>query len=122
MKKINIVKKAEEYSRIIKKRQGISSRYFILNKEENKENIPKFGITFTKHIGNAVTRNKLKRRIKAIIDTNKNIYENNKTYIIIAKKTSLELTYQELEKELLYLFKKVKGAKEDNNEKSKKDN
>lgn len=117
MKKINIVKKAEEYSRIIKKRQGISNRYFILNKEDNNENIPKFGITFTKHIGNAVTRNKLKRRIKAIIDTNKNIYEQNKTYVIIAKKTALELNYEQLSKELIYLFNKVKGA---NDEKSKK--
>jgi len=114
MKKQNIVKKAEDYNRIIKKRQGTKNKYFIINKEENKENIPKFGITFTKNIGNAVTRNKLKRRIKSIIDNNKKIYQNNQTYIIIAKKTTLELTYQELEKELTYLMKKIKG---ENNEK-----
>ena len=81
--------------------------------QENKENIPKFGITFTKHIGNAVTRNKLKRRIKSIIDNNPNIYQNNQTYIIIAKQTTLELNYQELEKQLIYLFSKIKGEKND---------
>ena len=75
----------------------------------DNENIPKFGITFTKHIGNAVTRNKLKRRIKSVIDNNKNIYQHNQNYIIIAKKQTLDLTYQELEKELIYLFKKIKG-------------
>lgn len=114
MKKENIVKKAKDYNRIIKKRNGIKSKYFIINKEHNKENIPKFGITFTKNIGNAVTRNKLKRRIKSIIDNNNQIYQNNQSYIIIAKKTTLDLTYKELEKELIYLMKKIKG---ENNEK-----
>ena len=73
----------------------------------------KFGITFTKHIGNAVTRNKLKRRIKAIIDNNKNAYQKNKIYIIIAKQSTLDLKYNELEKELINLFQKLKG---ENNE------
>lgn len=111
MKKQNIVQKAEDYNRIIRKRQGQSSKYFIINKEQNKDNIPKFGITFTKHIGNAVTRNKLKRRIKSIIDNNQKIYQNNQNYIIIAKKTTLDLNYQELEKQLIYLFSKIKGEK-----------
>lgn len=111
MKKQNIVKKSKDYNRIIKKRQGISNKYFIVNKEQNNENIPKFGITFTKNIGNAVTRNKLKRRIKSIIDTNKKSYINNETYIIIAKKTALELNYKELENELINLMEKIKGEK-----------
>ncbi len=113
MKKQNIVKKSKDYDRIIKKKQGLKNKYFIINKEPNKENIPKFGITFTKNIGNAVTRNKLKRRIKSIIDNNKNIYNHNQTYIIIAKKTALDLKYQELEKELVKLFLKIKGEKND---------
>lgn len=117
MKKQNIVKKSKDYTRIIKKRQGTANKYFIINKEENKENT-KFGITFTKNIGNAVTRNKLKRRIKSIIDNN-NIYQPNQTYIIIARKSSLELTYQELEKELISLFKKLKGEKNEKTEKTK---
>lgn len=113
MKKQNIVQKSEDFNRIIKKRQGKASKYFIINQEYNNE-ITKFGITFTKHIGNAVTRNKLKRRIKSIIDNNENITKKKTTYIIIAKKTTLDLTYQELEKELIYLLNKIKG---ENNEK-----
>ena len=85
------------------------------NKEKNTD-ITKFGITFTKHIGNAVTRNKLKRRIKNIIDTNPKMYNKQTTYIIIAKKTTLDLTYQELERELIYLFNKLKGEKNEEKE------
>lgn len=117
MKKANILQKAKDYNRIIRKREGINSKNFIINKEINKEGKPIFGITFTKNIGNAVTRNKLKRRIKSIIDNNKNIYQNNMTYVIIARKGTIELKYCELEKELVNLFLKLKG---ENNEESKK--
>ena len=109
MKKINIVKKSKDFDRIIKKRQGKSNNYFIINKEESKDNIPKFGITFTRNIGNAVTRNKLKRRIKSIIDNNDYIYNKDNTYIIIAKKETLNLTYKQMEKELINVFSRIKG-------------
>lgn len=108
MKKQNIVQKAADFNRIIKKRQGTANKYFIVNKEKNDKNETKFGITFTKHIGNAVTRNKLKRRIKSIIDNN-HIYQENNNYIIIARKTSLDLTYKELEQQLISIFKQIKG-------------
>ena len=111
MKKANIVKKSEDFNRIIKKRTGKSNNYFIINQEDNKENIVKFGITFSKNIGNAVTRNKIKRRIKSILDNNKKIYNTDKTYIIIAKKEILSLKYNEMEKELINLFNKIKGEK-----------
>ncbi|MBQ6547206.1 MAG: ribonuclease P protein component [Bacilli bacterium] len=114
MKKENIVQKSKDFDRIIKKRNGKSNNYFIINKEENNENKTKFGITFSKNLGNAVTRNKLKRRIKNIIDQNNKIYEKNSTYIIIAKKDAIYLSYKQLEEELINVFNKIKG---DNNEK-----
>lgn len=109
MKKINIVKKSKDFDRIIRKRKGQSNKYFIINKEKNSEHISKFGITFTKNIGNAVTRNKLKRRIKNIIDNNEDIYDKNNTYIIIARKEVLSLTYNQMEQELISIFSKIKG-------------
>lgn len=111
MKKQNIVKKAKDFNRIIKKKHGKSNNYFIINKEENQDNISKFGITFTKHIGNAVTRNKLKRRIKNIIDNNQEIYEKGNTYIIIAKQEVLNLSYKQMEQEMISIFQKIKGEK-----------
>ena len=107
MKKDQIVKKSTDFNRIIGKREGKSNKYFIINKE--KGTTTRFGITFAKHIGNAVTRNKLKRQIKSIIDNNENIYAKEMTYIIIAKKSVLDLKYNEMEKELVNLFNKIKG-------------
>ena len=50
-------------------------------------------------------RNKLKRQIKNIID--KNDVQKAYDYVIIIKKEIINLSYQEKEKELLKLFKKI---------------
>ena len=62
-------------------------------------------ITIPKKTGTAVVRNKIKRRIKNIIDNNKKIVQSGYDYVIIVKKGVLDLTYQEMERELLKLIK-----------------
>ena len=106
MKKKNRILKACDFTRIIKNKNTIKSYCFILNYEDNNDNVPKFGICFVKNIGNAVLRNKLKRRTREIVNHNKNIYQNNKNYIIIIKKAAIDKTYKELEQDLICLFKK----------------
>jgi len=64
----------------------------------------KYGITIPKKTGTAVIRNKIKRRVKNIIDNNKNIVQKGYDYVIIVKKGIVDLTYQDMEKELLKLL------------------
>ena len=71
-------------------------------RKNNKSN--RYGITVPKKTGPAVTRNKIKRRVKNIIDNNKKVVHNGYDYVIIIKKGILELTYKEMEKELLKLI------------------
>ena len=106
-------RKSEDFTRIIKKKNGFSSGLFIIDIEKNKKDKTLFGITFVHNIGKAVVRNKLKRRTKAIIDNNKNSFEKGLNYIIIIKKEAITASFKELEKDLLKLFLKIK---EKNNE------
>ncbi len=108
MKKINIVKKNTEFSRIINLRKAYSNKYFVVNYDINSNNIPKFGISVSKKLGNAVVRNKIKRQIKNIIDTNKKVYQNNLNYIIIVRQGAVVTNYQEKERALIELFNKIK--------------
>jgi len=105
MKKLNIVKKNEDFSRIMKKYRHFKSQSFIVYVEKETNNIYKFGISASKKVGNAVTRNKVKRQVKSILD--KNIYKNNFNCIIIIKKEVLNKTYLELETELNTLINKL---------------
>lgn len=108
MKKINIVKKNTEFSRIIGLKRSYANNCFVVNYDINSLNIPKFGISVSKKLGNAVVRNKIKRQVKNIIDTNKKVYQNNLNYIIIVRQGAVVTTYQEKERALIELFNKIK--------------
>jgi ribonuclease P protein component len=71
MKKINIIKESREFDKIIKHRQYYSNRYFVIYIMKKEDKYYCFGISIPKKVGNSVTRNKIKRQIKSIIDTNK---------------------------------------------------
>lgn len=113
MKKINIVKKNTDFSRIIHNCRYSKNDLFVIYIERNKEiENYHFGISVSKKVGNAVTRNKIKRQIKDIID--KFYYQNNFNCIIIVKKNIVFSDYQEIKKQLVSLLikeKVIKGEK-----------
>lgn len=104
MKKINIVKKKEDFNRIIKNIKSFKFKYFIIYKEYNDNNY-KFGISVSKKLGNAVIRNKIKRQVKNIID--KMDYQKNFNCIIIIRKDFLNLSFKDKERYLHEAFKKL---------------
>ena len=104
MKKLEIIKSSREYTEIINLNKSKKNKYFsIYYRKNNQDN--RYGITIPKKTGTAVVRNKIKRRIENIIDNNKKIVQSGYDYVIIVKKGVLELTYQEMERELLKLIK-----------------
>lgn len=114
MKKKEIIKKSNDYTKVINKNNKLKNKYYSLFYIKSDNTL--FGISIPKKIGNAVIRNKNKRQIKNIIDNNKNNIQNGYNYVIIIRKEILSLSYQEKEQELINLFKKI-GEK---NEKQKK--
>ncbi len=110
MKKINIIKENEIYNKIIKTTKPFKYKDFIIYIKE-KENKPyQFGFSVSKKIGNAVTRNHIKRQLKSIID--KKDYQNHFYCIIMVRKSILEKNYFEIENNLLEAFFKLNLIKE----------
>lgn len=108
MKKINVVKQNKEFKRIIDLRQSCANKCFIVNFECNNDNIPKFGISISKKLGNAVVRNKNKRQIRNILDINKKVYQKNLNYIIIIRQGAVEADFNKKSEALLELLNKIK--------------
>ena len=104
MKKIDIIKSSDEFTEIINTGKSRKNKYYSIYYRSNNEK-NRFGITIPKKLGIAVLRNKTKRRVKNIIDKNKKSIQNGYDYVIIVKKGILELTYIDMEKELLNLIK-----------------
>lgn len=107
MKKINVVKSNLEFNNIMKTGKWFKNHYFVIYYKENELNKYRFGISVGKKICNAVNRNKLKRKVRNILDNNKNSYSNSKDYIIIIRKSCLLASYETLEENLVNLLNKV---------------
>lgn len=103
MKKYEIVKEKKEFDKIINTGKYKKNNFFVIYNKENKNAFPKFGIAVGKKVGNAVIRNKLKRQVRMILTNNKNLFQNDKDYIIIVKRNSLFISYQEMEQKLIEL-------------------
>ena len=109
MKKINIVKKNEDYNRIIQNFKPYKYKDYVvyvewINKEEYH-----FGFSVGKKIGNAVTRNKVKRQLKSILD--KIDFKKGFNCIIIVRKSILEKSFNEMSEDLIEVAKKINICK-----------
>ncbi len=115
MKKINIVKRNEEFNNVLKSGKCVKNKYFILYYKKNDLGLYRFGISVPKKICNAVNRNKLKRKVRNIIDNSKNLYPKQEDYIIIVRKSCLDEDYKILEDNLRNLFKIIINSKYNKN-------
>lgn len=104
MKKSETIKSKQEFSDLIKNSKFIKTKEFVIYYKENNIEKKRFGIAISNKIGNAVTRNKLKRQTREIIDNLKTIFKNNTDYIIMIRKGCLETSFrnrlENLEKKL----------------------
>ena len=100
MKKKEIITKNQEITKIINKEPYIKNNNFIVYYKKNS-NMNRYCISIPTKSGKANIRNKIKRRIKNIIDLNKKIMHNPYDYVIIVRKRILELSYKEIESSLI---------------------
>ena len=107
MKKLNIIKKEQEINDIINTGKRLYNRYYyIYNKENSNNKYYRFCICVSKKLGNAVIRNKNKRQVKDIIDSNLT-FKSNQDYVIILRKDINLLNFDQKRDELLSLLKQL---------------
>ena len=109
--KILALSKNEEFRKLLK-RKKISNKYVtIFFGHLNNKNEKKLNISFVakKKIGNAVKRNKIKRRLRNIMNeaVKKISIKFNFSYLVIAKSTMLNNEFKIIKETLLQEFKKI---------------
>ena len=110
--KIVALSKNEEFKTLLKKKK-ISNKYVtIFFGNLRNKNINKLNISFVtkKKIGNAVKRNKIKRRLKNIVNhAVKEITLKFKySYLVIAKPSMVDRDYTNIKETLFQEFKKIR--------------
>ena len=110
--KILALSKNEEFKKLLKMKK-VSNKYVTIffGRLENK-NSKKLNISFVtkKKLGIAVKRNKIKRRLRSIInDAVKKIsIKLNYSYLVIAKPTMLNNEFKNIKQTLFQEFEKIK--------------
>lgn len=105
MEKKYRLRKNIEFKRVYSKGKNYWNRNLILYIKKNGLEETRLGITITKKIGNAVVRNKIRRKIKEIYRKNYPNIKSGYDLIIIPKKNVIDLSYQELESSLIHILK-----------------
>ena len=110
--KILALSKNEEFKKLLKQKKVSNKFVTIFFGHLDNKNNKKLNISFVtkKKIGNAVKRNKIKRRLKNIINlaVKKISVKFEYSYLVIAKPTMLNNDYTNIKETLFQDFKKIK--------------
>lgn len=99
------LKRRSDFNFVYKRGSHTSSKYFVLLFAKNRTNSPRIGFVVSKKVGNAVVRNKIKRKMRAsLLPIIKNISPQY-NFIFIARGGE-EISVSELSKTMYSVLEK----------------
>lgn len=112
MKKEFRIKKNKDFQEVFKKGRSFANRQFVVYVLPKEEQLAfRIGLSVSKKIGNAVTRNRIKRYVRqAIFEINDFLSPEN-DYVIIARKPAADMSFFEVKKSLVHVLKVGKVLK-----------
>ena len=116
MIKFKSLNRSKDFLKILKKKK-INTKYYTIYFDRNSKNLNKYlNISFVmkKKIGNAVTRNKIKRKLKNAIQKiskESKLINLNYTYLIFGKNNVYKDKFADVLYEVNETFKKIKQIK-----------
>ena len=103
------MKSRAEFSRVREEGVSFGGRYLVLGylpEPELAESF-KFGIILTRKVGNAVVRNRIRRRVRAIIGEIGELVSEPGYLVMIARRQASLASFEELRKDLKKLARKA---------------
>ena len=107
MKVINRIKDSDEFVLTVKKGKTLKAPAYVVHYLKSNRNICRIGLSVSKKIGNAVTRNRVKRQIRAMCDSLINYADHTFDIVIIAKTEFLNQDFQSNKQTLKSLLSEI---------------
>ena len=102
-----MIKDQNIFNKLINKGKYNKNKSFVIYYDKNDTDKINFGIAISRKYGKAVERNNIKRKVRNIIDNNRNLFQKGYNYIIMVRKDCKEKAYQDLNKELIAVMKEI---------------
>jgi ribonuclease P protein component len=104
------LKKNVEFQEVFKKGQSYANRQFVVYmlKKQDQQHF-RVGLSVSKKVGNAVTRNRVKRYIKEVFLQLQNDVNASYDYIVIARKPTSTMDFFETKKSLIHILSIAKA-------------
>ena len=101
------IKKNHEFRRLYNKGKSAVSAYHVLYCRKNRLGINRLGITASTKLGNAVTRNRVRRRYREIYRQNETKLGVGYDLVIVARSRCIDADFKALTEDFLRLCGKV---------------
>ncbi|WP_270183031.1 ribonuclease P protein component [Alkalihalobacillus sp. CinArs1] len=109
------IKKNSEFQSVFKKGNSTANRQFVVYvMKRNDQPHFRLGLSVSKRIGNAVTRNRVKRLIRESFHQLSDQIDVPYDFVVIARKPASEMNLEEVKSSLIHVLKRArvyKGAK-----------
>ena len=104
MRKIYRVKREKDFNAIFKSGMNCANRKFVIYRLPQEQPHFRVGLSVSKKLGNAVTRNRIKRLIRHVLMKHQDHLVAD-DFVVIARKGVEELDFDQVEKNLVHVLK-----------------
>ena len=104
MKRFNSIKKNSEFQKVYKTGKSYANKLLVMYvKRVDDGREPRIGISVSKKVGNSVVRHRFARLVRESFRLNKDILEDGKDIIVVARVAAKDKNFDKIESAFLHL-------------------
>lgn len=108
------LKKNYEFQSVYRKGRSYANKFFIMYVLKNQSDRNKIGISVSKKVGNSIVRHHVTRLVRESYRLHEKVFNNGLNIVIVARPSTADATYHDVESAILHLGKLHRIINENN--------
>lgn len=103
MKRFNSLKKNQDFQTVYRRGKPYANKYLVMYVMDSGREDTRIGISASKKVGNSVVRHRFARLVRESFRLNKDILEDGKDIIVVARAAAKDKNFDKIESAFLHL-------------------